>query len=569
MKNFSRNFLYALICVTVILSMGATRTSADTPTTPEAKTILVSTTGTDAADCGTVSKPCRSLQYAVNLAAASGDTILVAKGTYTYNNMDPCTDQSTRSVVCIRDKQLTLNGGYSDDNWTMADPVNNLTIIDGGSLYRGILVWRVSGTASLNMQGFTVQNGRAVGRPVGNQYIGHGFGGGIWASKSFVNIKDVIFKNNTAVGGSNAGIQLAGWAFGGGLAIEGPSFGGSSTLEKLTFIGNVAEGGVGAGTGGNSLGGGLFTSEAAVTAKEITLTNNISRGGATSGTGCVAPAGGYGGGAAMVYHTNISLSYFTATGNQALGANASSCGGAGIGGVFFFETATILLTDSILKGNVATGGNGTTGGVGWAGGVYTEKANITLDRMKFIANTATSGSSTGGGKAGPAGGGGALLTAFDSGNYWANITNSLFAENKAVMGSGTNGTGGGGGLLVQAIAANITHSTFVNNQLQGMTVGFGVLVIAEKGSSGKAGSANIKYSVFTDHQTLAGYNNSTVQIFAGNTGSLSYVWFGNNKSNTNVPAGTPMDHIWSYTYSAGYVSPSAPNYDYHLQVILR
>ncbi len=559
MKNISQKFLYALVCVAMISSLGATKTSARSPEFPEAKTIHVSTTGTDASGCGVgTAPPCQSLQYAVNLAA-SGDTILVAGGTYTYNSLDPCTAQPTRSVVCILDKQLTINGGYSDSNWTTADPVNNLTIIDGGSQYRGILVWRVSGTARLNMQGFTIQNGRAVGSSYGSEYVKHAFGAGIWASKSFVNLKNVIFKNNVSIGGSTA---TAGWAFGGALALEGPAYGGNSTIENLTFSNNQAVGGTGGDGGGNGLGGGLFSSEAAVTAKQLTFTNNLAKGGNNGGSGCTNPAGGYGGAAALQNNGSLNLSYITATGNQALGANASGCAGAGIGGGFFLEGATVSLSDALFQANLATGGKAQKGGIGWAGGVYTEKVNLTLDRVRFIGNVAASGGSTGGGSAGAAGGGATYLAQWDGNSYHTTIMNCLFAENKAVMGTpGTNGTGGGGGVFIQGIAADVTHSTFVNNNLEGLGVGQGLLVIA----SSRPGSANIKYSIFTDHQNNLAYNNSAVQIFAGNSGSLSYIWFGNNKSNTNMPSGTPTSNIWNYTYSAGYIKPSAPEYDYHLQ----
>ena len=298
MNNFPRKFLYALVCVAMISSLGALKTSASSLSLPEAKIIRVSTTGTDAAGCGSETQPCRSIQYAVN-QTVTGDTILVAKGTYTYNNLDPCSSPITHSVVCWWDKQLTINGGYSDENWTVADPVNNLTIIDGGGTYRGVAVLRFTGTASLNMQGFTIQNGRAVGAPVGNQYTGHAFGAGMWASKSFVNLKNMIFKNNVATGGSSQSYPVAGWAFGGGLALEGPPNGGNSTLEKISFTGNQSIGGSGSDGAGNGLGGGLFSSDAAVTAKELTFTNNLAKGGNTGGSGCSNPGSGYGGAAAF------------------------------------------------------------------------------------------------------------------------------------------------------------------------------------------------------------------------------------------------------------------------------
>jgi len=571
MKTFLTKLFYVLICAAMITSFSAIKTQASPLAAPDFSTILVSTTGVDAVGCGTgIQPPCRSIQYAVN-KAVSGDKILVAAGTYTYNGIDPCTSLNTRSVVCFIDKQLTILGGYSTSNWTTADPVANLTIIDGGSQYRGVAIQHVSEVTSLNMEGFTIQNGKAVGLSVGNQYTGHAFGAGVYAALGSVNLKNMIFNNNIAIGGSNASIAQAGWAFGGGLAIQGPNSG-SSTLENITFTNNQAIGGSGSDSGGNGMGGGLMIVAAAVTADELTLTNNLAKGGNTNGNACGVnpPGGGFGGAISIQYHNDLHLSHITATNNQAVGGNSvgsTSCGGHGIGGGLFTEEVTVNFSDSIFQMNLATGGIGTsTGGIGWAGGIYGERVNLTLDRVQIVANTATSGGSSVG-KAGAVGGGGALLAAWDGGNYTTTMTNCLFAENKAVMGSpGSNANGGGGAIFVLGIAANITHSTFANNQLlNGPSLGQGILVMAAPLPNGtqKPGSANIKYSIFTDHTNSFPWNNSAVEIL-GSTGSLSYVWFGNNTDDTNLPVGTLTDHIWTSEDSAGYTAPSAPSYDYHL-----
>ena len=569
MKQFPRKFLYALVCVAMISSWGVLKTNASSPSLLETRTIRVSTTGTDVVGCGSETQPCRSIQYAVN-QAVTGDTILVAEGTYAYNNnLDPCDFAITHSVVCWVDKQLTINGGYSEDNWTVADPVNNLTIIDGGGSYRGVAIVRVSGTASLNMQGFTIQNGHAVGAPIGNQYDGHGFGAGMWATKAFVNLKNVVFKNNVAIGGSSQSYPVAGWAFGGGLALEGPSNGGNSTLEKITFTGNQALGGSGSDGGGNGLGGGLFSSNAAITALDLTFTNNLAKGGNTGGSGCSNAGSGYGGAAALQYNDSLILSHITASGNQAIGSNAAgggnSCPGTGAGGGFFMEGATASISDSLFQANLATGGRANKGGIGWGAGAYSDKVNLTLDRVRFIGNIATSGGANGSGAAGPAGGGGAYLVQFDGKDYHTNILNCLFAENMAVMGTpGNTGGGGGAGIFIQGIAASVTHSTFVNNKCDnGLCDGQGLLVI----KSSKPGSANIRYSIFSDHKNNKPDYNSAVEFYPnqGNTGSLSYVWFGNNTSDIMLPSGTPQDHVVRDSRSAGYVSPSSPNYDYHLR----
>jgi len=575
MKTYLKKLFYVLICAAMIASFGAMRTQASPLAAPDYTTILVSqSTGSDVVGCGTGSAaPCKSIQYAVN-RAASGDRILVAAGTYTYTGADPCTSLNTRSVVCFMDKQLTILGGYSTSNWTTADPVANLTIIDGGSQYRGVAIQHVSGVASLNMEGFTIQNGKAVGLSVGNQYTGHAFGAGLYAALGSVNLKNMIFKNNTAMGGSSASYAQAGWAFGGGLAIQGPNSG-LSTLENITFTNNQALGGSGSDSGGNSLGGGLMVVSAALTANNLTFTNNVARGGNTSGNACGVnpPGGGFGGAISIQYNHEQNFSNITATGNQAYGGNStgsSSCGGHAIGGSVFMEQSTVHFSDARFQGNSSTGGTGTlNGGIGWGGALYSERVNFSLDRVQVVANTTTSGNSTSGsGRAGAVGGGGAYLAAWDGGNYKVTIVNSLFADNSAVMGPlglKTNG-GGGGAIFLLGTGADITHSTFANNKLlNGISLGQGILVMPAPlaGGGQKVGNATIKYCIFTDHTNSYPWNNSAVEILSS-PGNLSYVWFGNNTSDANLPVGTPTDHIWTSLTSAGYTAPSAPNYDYHL-----
>ncbi len=567
MTQFARKFLCVLVCVAIFSSGGVLKTSASSATLPEANTIRVATTGADAAGCGSEAQPCQSIQYAVN-QAVSGDVILVAKGTYTYNSSnDPCGFTITHSVVCWTDKQLTINGGYTTANWSTADPVNNLTIIDGGSAYRGVAVIRLNGVASLNMQGFTVQNGRAAGAPVGYQYDGNAFGAGMWASRSFVNLKNMVFKNNVATGGSSQSFPVAGWGFGGGLALEAPTSGGNSTLEKVTFTGNQAIGGTGSNGGGNGMGGGLF-SATAVTAQELTFTNNLAKGGNNGGSGCSNPGSGYGGAASLNNDASLSFSYITATGNQAIGSNASganSCPGNGNGGGFFMENATVSISDSLFQSNQAIGGAAPTGGIAMGGGLYSDKTNLTLDRVKLIGNSATSGSSTSGGKAGQAGGGGAYMTEWDGKPYHTTVLNCLFAENAVLMGTpGSNNGGGGAGMFIMGTAVDVTHSTFVNNKCDnGLCDGQGLLAI----KSSLAASATIKYSVFTDHRNSKTDYNYALQVNsdAGNTANLAYVWLGNNTNDLKVPAGTPQNHVVDDSRSAGYISPSSPDYNYHLR----
>ncbi len=325
MNKLLWKLIYYLVCAAMIFSLGVHYSFAAPVSSPSANTIRVSTTGVDTTGCGSATQPCKSIQYAVN-QASSGDTILVASGIYKYNQIDNCTFLVTRAVVCLVNKQLIILGGYSAGNWSVPDPVNNLTIIDGEAKWRGVAVIGYNSTATLRMEGFTVQNGHVEGRNSGDQYFRNAFGGGMWAQNSAVDLKKVIFKNNVTIGGSNLGLQIGGWGLGGGLAIEASAGVSPSKLEEITFTGNQSLGGDGGDCGGIAQGGGFFVSQAPVSGTKIVFTNNIAKSGKTSGTG--NNSGNYedalGGAASFANNASINFSFVTATANQALGGSAGS-----------------------------------------------------------------------------------------------------------------------------------------------------------------------------------------------------------------------------------------------------
>ena len=394
MKNFKNKIFVVVLSALLTLSLGFSEALSAPALETLAASIRVSPSGADIAGCGTLTQPCQSIQYAAN-QAVSGDTILVAAGTYKYISAnDLCTTLNTRAVVCVKNKQLTILGGFSDSNWDNQDPAVNQTVIDGESIRRGVAVIRTNATSSLTMQGFTIENGRAFGQPDGNTYTGHAFGAGMYAANTFVNLKEIIFKNNITLGGSNSKIAQAGWAFGGGLAIEGPCSGGNSTLENLTFIGNQAQGGTGSDGGGNGMGGGLMATSASVTADKLTFTNNEAKGGNTAGNACSSPPGGFGGAISLQYSTNLNFFNISATGNKAVGGSAtgpSSCGGPGIGGAFFLEGVTLNLSDVLLKSNQAIGGAGKNAGMAWAGGTLYRKSKFELGSREIYCQSCPGG----------------------------------------------------------------------------------------------------------------------------------------------------------------------------------
>ena len=311
--------------------------------------IRVSPRGNDNSTCGSQVAPCLTIQYATG-KAVSGDSILVASGTYIYSSsFDICNFLVTRAVVCYVDKNLSILGGYNQVDWSGPDAQKNPTIIDGRNTYRGVAVVACNSTASLHMEDFTIQNGLAKGNSTNDPFYNSAYGGGMWAFQSSVMLNDMTFKNNQAVG-ANIPYSSGGAGVGGGLAIIS-TLQGASSLQNIIFDGNKALGGSGTVRGGVALGGAIATHVATVAGTNLTFTNNLSQAGNSSGNGLDGGlrADALGGAAAFSDGSNIDLNNVIATGNKALGGNAGSSGGAGggFGGALHAEKGIIFKLNRI------------------------------------------------------------------------------------------------------------------------------------------------------------------------------------------------------------------------------
>lgn len=138
-----------------------------------------------------------TIQQGLN-AATTGDTVLVAPGTYPENISWPYVDG------------ILLTSEYGSDS----------TIIDGGSAGRVINFPNMAFSNSTEITGFTIQNGYAVQ------------GAGIYIYQGSPSILQNVIRWNVAQGTST-------WVYGGGLFCDGV---GRPQIEYNTFQGNAAKG---------------------------------------------------------------------------------------------------------------------------------------------------------------------------------------------------------------------------------------------------------------------------------------------------------------------------------------
>jgi len=274
----------------------------------------VSTTGDDNNNCLSPGTPCGTINGAIG-KATDGDTINVAKGTYTGTGFE----------VVYLDKDATLAGGW-DASFTAQ---SGMSILDGQGERRGIS--SITSNVTIFADHFTIQHGFASS------------GGGIGISNF-----GTLILSNSIVANSTA-------SNGGGIA-----FAGSLTLNDSTVRDNIASNG----------GGGIWNLNGALTLNNSTISGNTTGegGGGIKDDGFMTilnnstvsgnTASGNGGG--INYGSNTLILNNSSVGGNTAGGMGGGLGSDSTGGI-------VTLQNTILSGNTSGIGPDCSGIIGSSG----------------------------------------------------------------------------------------------------------------------------------------------------------------------------------------------------------
>lgn len=344
--------------------------------------------------------PCYTTVQAAVEAAASGDVIKVAAGTYT----DIHVRDGITQVVYIS-KTVTIRGGYTTADWDHSDPEANPTTLDAQGLGRVLVI---TGTITPTVEGLRITGGDAEGLG-GVPGSTSDAGGGVYVETAAAIISDCQVFSNTAQAAES-------YTYGGGLYLRCSD----STLTGNTISANTAD-----------YGGGLYLYESDA---------------ALSGNTAISNTANYGGGGLWVSHGTPQLS------GNTISANTASSGG----GLYLYKSEAALSgntvaaniancgaglcldhSDSMLAGNTVSANTANYGTDNYCGGLYLHQSDAALSGNTVISNTANFG-------------GGLCLV-----GKKPMLTNTVVADNQAHM--------SGSGLIIWAGQPQLLHTTFARN----------------------------------------------------------------------------------------------------------
>ncbi len=480
--------------------------------------------------CGGASPCFESVQAAVD-AAAPGDEIRVAAGTYTDVSARPRNDVTTAGVVIQQvylSKTVTIRGGYTTSDWATPYPITQPTLLDAQNQGR---VLYITGNVSPTLEGLRITGGNAAGLGGGWWYGLADGGGGVYVITATATLNNIqVFSNTASVGGglylhdsdamlsSNTIISNTAW-WGGGLFL----YSSNATLSGNLVTSNTAKWGGGlslvlspAILNGNTIssnvaddsGGGVYLYLSDAMLSSNTITSNT--------------AGGGGGG---LY---LDSSNATLNGNTII----SNTTGGGGGGLYQTGGAPTLIGNTIVSNSASDNG----------GGLYLNSSNATLSGNTITSNTTGSGGGglyqTGGAPtligntivSNAASGNGGGLFFFDD---EAKLTNNVIADNWA----GSSG----GGLYVVGSGPHLLHTTIARNT-------------GGDGSGVYVGSGGV---ILTNTILVSQTVGITTQY--GTATMVATLWDGNTQ---NWGGAGIISHTLDYTGVPAFVDPDAG--DYHI-----
>jgi hypothetical protein len=375
-----------------------------------------------------------TVQAAVDASASPVDVVKVAGTCSGVNHY-----AGLAQTVYIS-KTITIQGGYTETNWTTPDPLVNPTTLDANSLGR---ILYITGNIAPTIKGLRLTGGDADG--LGGGPPGVNTGGGIEIITATTTIQNCEIFGNTA-------------DFGGGLDMA---------FSSSTIAWNYIHDNFASAEGGGMM---LYTSGA-------TLANNIIVSN-TAGT----TEGGSGGGVFVRQGNGTLLAKNTIASNSAVFDPPTETGGEG--GGLVVEYSDISIEDNIISGNHAgtigggvfmEGGSSVFNGNrvvsntadGEGGGLFLEMADITLLYNQVMSNTAGDN------------GGGMLLasvavtltgnTITHNASVWdgagLRVNNSTALVDRNIITHNSAG-GDGGGLFLDMTDARLTNTVIAYNQAE-------------------------------------------------------------------------------------------------------
>jgi parallel beta-helix repeat protein len=302
---------------------------------------LFVTTGGTGTTCAQ-GTPC-SLQMALT-QAIGGDTIYVARGTYT----------GTGSAVVTITQSITLAGGWdgAPNGDVVRDPDAYPTTLDGENARRGVYI---SGYVTPRLDGFIVTGGNATG--LGGTPYDQDAGGGIYSEYASPIISNNVITDNLGSSGTST------YGRGGGVHLANASA--TSLISGNLIISNTAS------TGDNGYGGGISLYESNVTICENRVISN---------TGSTADNGHGGGGGIFVSDHHLWIV------NNIIQGNTASEVMAGRGGGLYLDSASALIESNLIADNQTDPSKD-----GYGGGIYDLYGSPTLNNNRILSNTAKSG----------------------------------------------------------------------------------------------------------------------------------------------------------------------------------